>query len=64
MASEARTFGSLSNISLVITYVTVIIAALMLAGFLWMAFAFSGQGYGGGNFRKKREAAFEYEDQG
>ena len=49
-----RSFG-ISNISLVITYTTVVIAALMLAGFLWMAFAYSGQsssGYG----RKKREA--------
>ena len=43
-----RSFG-ISNISLVITYTTVVIAALMLAGFLWMAFAYSGQsssGYG------------------
>jgi hypothetical protein len=49
-----RSFG-ISNISLVITYTTVVIAALMLAGFLWMAFAYSGQsssGYG----RRKRDA--------
>ena len=49
-----RAFG-FSNISLVITYATMVIAALMLAGFLWMAFAYSGQssnGYG----RKKRDA--------
>ena len=52
----ARTFG-VSNISLVITYVTVIIAALMLAGFLWVAFAYSGSGR-----RRKREAF--YEDEG
>jgi len=52
----ARTFG-VSNISLVITYVTVIIAALMLAGFLWVAFAYSGSGR-----RRKREAFYEDED--
>ena len=54
---ESRTFG-FSNISLVITYTTVVVAALMLAGFLWMAFAYSGQsssGYGYYN-RAKREA--------
>jgi len=47
-------FG-VSNISLVITYATVVIAALMLTGFMWMAFAYSGQsssGYG----RRKRDA--------
>ena len=52
-----RTFG-VSNISLVITYVTVIIAALMLAGFLWVAFAYSGSGK-----RRKRRDAF-YDDEG
>lgn len=55
-----RTFG-ISNISLVITYTTVVIAALMLAGFLWMAFAYSGQsssGYG----RRKRDAFNVNED--
>ena len=54
----ARNFG-FSNISLVITYVTVIVAALMLAGFLWMAYAYSGSGSGYG--RKKREA-FDYDE--
>merc|ERR1719464_1494061 len=55
-----RSFG-ISNISLVITYTTVVIAALMLAGFLWMAFAYSGQsssGYG----RRKRDAFNVNED--
>jgi hypothetical protein len=55
-----RAFG-ISNISLVITYTTVVIAALMLAGFLWMAFAYSGQsssGYG----RRKRDAFNVNED--
>merc|ERR1712156_470601 len=45
-----RAFG-VSNISLVITYATVVIAALMLAGFLWMAFAYSGNS---GYHRRKR----------
>ena len=54
---EGRTFG-VSNISLVITYVTVIIASLMLAGFLWVAFAYSGSGH-----RRKRRDAF-YDDEG
>ena len=61
---DSRTF-SVSNISLVITYTTVIVAALMLAGFLWMAFAYSGQGgssgYGGRSFRKKRQA-FQFDE--
>eukprot|EP00093_Oithona_nana_P003409 03409.XXX_102270_103252_1 [CDS] Oithona nana genome sequencing. len=52
-----RTFG-VSNISLVITYVTVIIAALMLAGFLWVAFAYSGSG----KRRKRRDAFYDDED--
>lgn len=42
-----RTF-SISNISLVITYVTLVVAAVMLAGFIWVAFAFSDTKQGGG----------------
>jgi len=40
---EGRTFG-ISNISLTITYVTFVVALVMLAGFLWITFAFSGAG--------------------
>jgi hypothetical protein len=55
----ARSF-TFSNISLTITYVTVVIAALMLAGFLWMAFAYSGSGSSGyGGYRQKREVFFD-----
>jgi len=63
-----RTF-SVSNISLVITYVTIAVAAVMLAGFLWLSFAFSStdqyesQGYGYssryGYSRNKREETDE-----
>ena len=48
-----RTFG-ISNVSLVITYVTIVVAALMLAGFLWMAFAYSGRN-SGYDYRAKRD---------
>ena len=42
---EGRTF-SVSNISLVITYVTFIVGLTMLAGFIWLAFSANG---GSGN---------------
>jgi hypothetical protein len=62
---------SISNISLVITYVTLVVAAVMLAGFMWVAFAFSdtretgsgGFGYGYSGYRRKR-SAFEEEQEG
>ena len=57
-----RVFG-VSNISLVITYATVVIAALMLAGFLWMAFAYSGQGSSSSGYGRKKRDAFNV-DQG
>ena len=65
---SGRTF-SVSNISLVITYVTLVVAAVMLAGFIWLAFAFSGaknedgygQGYAYGYSRTER--SFDH-DQG
>ena len=57
-----RTFGY-SNISLVITYTTLVVAALMLAGFLWLAFSYSGNSSGGYG-RRKRESPFESDDEG
>jgi len=56
-----RTFGY-SNISLVITYTTLVVAALMLAGFLWLAFSYSGNSSGGYG-RRKRESPFESDDE-
>merc|ERR1712226_229435 len=53
LVEEGRTF-SISNISLVITYVTVIVGLTMLAGFIWLAFSTqgsSGGGYGSYNRR-------------
>lgn len=56
---EGRYFPTISNTSLVITYTTAIVAALMLGSFLWVAATF-GQGQeaagGYGNYyRKKRD---------
>ena len=66
---SGRTF-SVSNISLVITYVTLVVAAVMLAGFIWLAFAFSGaknndEGYGHGSSYgySRTERSFD-DDQG
>lgn len=53
-----RTFYS-SNISLVITYVTIIVAALMLAGFLWMAFAYSGNNNSYGRRKRSDDHTFD-----
>jgi len=56
---EGRYFPTISNTSLVITYTTAIVAALMLGSFLWVAASFGqgGEAAGGyGNYRKKREA--------
>ena len=53
LVEEGRTF-SISNISLVITYVTFIVGLTMLAGFIWLAFSTqgsSGGGYGSYNRR-------------
>ena len=56
-----RTFGY-SNISLVITYTTLVVAALMLAGFLWLAFSYSGNSSGG--YGRRKRDAFESDDEG
>ena len=64
-----RTF-SISNISLVITYVTLVVAAVMLAGFIWVAFAFSGTkqaggggyGYGYDEYTRKRRSSNDEDD--
>lgn len=70
--SSGRAF-SISNISLVITYVTLVVAAVMLAGFMWLAFAFSGtkqhegSGYGYSNSDsgyRRRKRSFEEDDEG
>merc|ERR1711862_1074970 len=60
VVGDPRTF-SFSNISLVITYVTIVVAALMLAGFLWMAFAYSGRN-SGYDYRAKRDTFTHEED--
>ena len=50
---EGRTF-SVSNISLVITYVTFIVGLTMLAGFIWLAFsAGSGDSHGGYGYNRR-----------
>jgi hypothetical protein len=51
---SGRTF-SISNISLVITYVTLVVAAVMLAGFMWLAFAFSGTGGGHDGYSQRQD---------
>ena len=61
---------SISNISLVITYVTLVVAAVMLAGFIWVAFAFSdtkqggggGYGYGYDDYARQRRSADDDDD--
>jgi len=40
LENVARTFG-VSNISLTMTYVTFVVAVVMLAGFMWVTFSFS-----------------------
>ena len=50
---QGRTF-SVSNISLVITYVTFIVGLTMLAGFIWLAFsAGSGDSHGGYGYNRR-----------
>ena len=50
---EGRTF-SVSNISLVITYVTFIVGLTMLAGFIWLAFsAGGGDSHGGYGYNRR-----------
>ena len=44
---EGRTF-SISNISYAITYITFVVALVMLAGFMWIAFSATGGGGGYG----------------
>ena len=56
---SGRTF-SISNISLVITYVTLVVAAVMLAGFMWLAFAFSGGGGGNEGYNRRQDYAYGY----
>jgi len=51
---EGRYFPTVSNTSLVITYTTVIVAALMLGSFLWVVASFAE-----GEYRKKREAPIQ-----
>jgi len=55
---EGRYFPTISNTSLVITYTTAIVAALMLGSFLWVAATFGqgGEAGGYGSYRKKRQA--------
>jgi len=50
--SAARTFG-VSNISLTITYVSLIVAIIMLAGFMWITFSFSATGKGSNSYERR-----------
>jgi len=55
LVEEGRTF-SVSNISLVITYVTFIVGLTMLAGFIWLAFSANGgssHGSYGSNYNRR-----------
>ena len=51
---EGRTF-SISNISLTITYITFVVALVMLAGFVWLAVNASGKGGSGGYGHYRRQ---------
>ena len=55
--SSGRTFG-VSNISLTITYVTFVVALVMLLGFMWVTFAFSG----GAGYNRRRAYATKMSD--
>jgi hypothetical protein len=55
LVEEGRTF-SVSNISLVITYVTFIVGLAMLGGFIWLAFSANGgssHGSYGSNYNRR-----------
>ena len=54
LVEEGRTF-SISNISLVITYVTFIVGLTMLAGFIWLAFSTQGSSGGYGSYNRRSD---------
>lgn len=50
--SSGRTFG-VSNISLTITYVSLVVAMIMLAGFMWITFSFGAAGKGSNSYERR-----------
>ena len=60
--SDARQLGvALGNVSLVITYTSMVVAALMIGSFLWIAVSYSGSRAGHGYAYDRDDEYYDYD---